>query len=152
MWSRDAEAEAQRWAREAGVEEAVKFVGPYSQAEAPALFQNAHVLIHVKVQDPCPRLVVEAMACGLPVVYSETGGLPELVGSEAGVGMPGEEDFEAMHPPSAEAVAEAIVSLLRNREKLARQARERSLRLFSAAAWVEAHARIFQSLVQRGGS
>ena len=78
--------------------------------------------------------------------------MPELVGNEAGVGIPGKEDFESMHLPSAEAVAEAIASLLRNREKLARQARERSLRLFSAADWVEAHVRIFQSLVQQGGS
>ena len=150
VWSRDAEAEARRWVREAGVEKAVEFVGPYSQAEAPALFQNAHVLIHVKVQDPCPRLVVEAMACGLPVVYSATGGVPELVGREAGVGIPGKEDFEVMHSPSAEAVAEAIQNLLTNRERLAQQARARALRMFSAESWVEAHARIFQSVVQFG--
>ena len=150
VWSRDAETEARCWAREAGLESVVEFSGPYSQAEAPALFQQSHVLIHAKVQDPCPRLVVEAMACGLPVVYSATGGVPELVGSEAGVGITGTEDFEVMHPPAAEAVAEAILNLLMNRGKLARQARERALRLFSAEAWVKAHARIFQSLVPRG--
>lgn len=151
VWSRDAEAEARCWVREAGLENVVDFSGPYSQAEAPALFQGSHALIHAKVQDPCPRLAVEAMACGLPVVYSATGGLPELVGSEAGVGIPGNEDFEVLHPPSAEAVAEAILNLLANRGTLARQARERALRLFSADAWVEAHARLFQALVQRGG-
>ena len=152
VWSQDAEAEARQWVREAGVEEAVEFVGSYSQAEAPALVQNAHALIHVKVQDPCPRLVVEAMACGLPVVYSATGGVPELVGSEAGVGIPGKEDFEVMHSPSAEAVADATRNLLANREKLAHQARARAVRMFSATNWVEAHARIFQSVVQRGGT
>ncbi len=148
VWNPEAEAEAHAWAREACVGDAVEFAGPYSQAEAPGLFRRADVLVHLKVQDPCPRLVVEAMACGIPVVYSATGGVPELVGDEAGVGIPGQEDFEQMHPPAGNAVADAVRYALANREALARQARARSLRLFSARDWVEAHARIFESLAR----
>jgi glycosyltransferase involved in cell wall biosynthesis len=57
----------------------VHVLGRYSQLEAPAVFRRAHVLLHTKVNDPCPSLVIEAMACGLPVVYPRSGGVPELM-------------------------------------------------------------------------
>jgi len=151
VWSADAEAEARRWARDMGVADAAEFLGPYSQVDAPALFRKADVLVHLKVQDSCPRLVVEAMACGVPAVYSATGGVPELVGDEAGYGIPGVEDFEAMHPPSAEAAADGILRVLEDRAAFARRARERAVRLFSARDWVDTHARIFESLARGGG-
>src|SRR5262249_30621601 len=66
----------------------VEVVGRYAQSEAPAIFRRAHLLLHTKVLDPCPSLVVEAMACGLPVVYAASGGTVELVGDEAGIGVP----------------------------------------------------------------
>ena len=49
--------------------------------------RRAHLLLHTKVKDPCPSTVVEAMACGLPVVYPASGGTVELVGDEAGIGV-----------------------------------------------------------------
>ncbi len=62
----------------------VHVLGRYSQADAPAVFRRAHVLLHTKVNDPCPSLVIEAMASGLPVVYARSGGVPELVGDDGG--------------------------------------------------------------------
>ncbi|MEI7436097.1 MAG: glycosyltransferase family 4 protein [bacterium] len=150
VWSVDAEAEARRCASDAGVADAVEFSGAYSQAEAPVLFRKADLLAHLKVQDPCPRLVVEAMACGVPVVYSATGGTTELVGDEAGHGISGVEDFEAMHLPAAEAVAEGVLHVLADRAAFASRARERAVRMFSASNWVDAHARIFASLAAGG--
>lgn len=37
------------------------------------------LLLHPSVADTCPLAVLEAMACGLPVLTFETGGIPELV-------------------------------------------------------------------------
>ncbi len=48
----------------------------------------AHVLLHTKVKDPCPTAVIEAMALRLPVAYAASGGTVELVGDEAGIGVP----------------------------------------------------------------
>jgi len=146
VWGDNAETEARGWAREAGVENAVDFLGPYSQERAPDLFRGSDVLVHFKVQDPCPRLVVEAMACGVPVVYSATGGTPELVGEEAGRGMIGTEDYDELRPPTPEAAAEAILRVLSDRVELARQARKRALERFAASDWTLAHARIFAGL------
>ncbi len=83
-------------------------LGEYAQRDAPAIFRQAHVLLHTKVNDPCPTLVLEAMACGLPVVYPRSGGTVELVGDEAGVGVPHPDGFERDEPPPPEALAEAV--------------------------------------------
>ena len=39
----------------------------------------------LKYKDPCPNSVIEAMSCGLPILYSNSGGLPELVNNRCGV-------------------------------------------------------------------
>ena len=84
--------------------DAVEFTGPYTRADAPALMGRAHILLHPKVNDPCPTTVLEAMACGVPVVYSATGGTPELVG-RGGVGVPGPLDWERDALPAADLAA-----------------------------------------------
>ena len=70
-----------------GLGNKVDFLPSFTQHEAPAIFRGAHILLHTKIQDVCPGVVIEAMACGLPVVHSESGGVPELVGREAGIGV-----------------------------------------------------------------
>ncbi len=52
---------------------------------APELYRAAHVVLHPKYKDPCPTVPIEAMACGVPVVGSRSGGTPELVSPDAGV-------------------------------------------------------------------
>ena len=59
---------------ELGVRDRVELLGRYAQRDAPALYGRAHLLLHTKVNDPCPNVVLEAMACGLPVVYPASGG------------------------------------------------------------------------------
>jgi glycosyltransferase involved in cell wall biosynthesis len=145
-----AEAEAQRMTQLVEVEDRVDFYGPYTQLEAPELFGSAHLLLHTKYNDPCPRLVVEAMSCGLPVAYSATGGVPELVGPEAGVGVPGPEDWEKDHPPDPEMLAEAVMEILSRREGYAEAARKRAVERFDVASWLKRHGEVFENLQAEG--
>ena len=144
-----ARTDVENWIRSAGVADAVTCTGPYTQAQAVALMQQADVLVHAKVCDPCPRLVVEAMACGLPVVYSATGGTPELVGLEAGVGIPGTEDWEVDHPPAPELLAGAVMQVLATYDKCALAARQRAVTQLDVEPWLDRHAEWFARLLAR---
>ena len=132
---------------ELGIRDRVELVGRYSQAEAPALYGRAHLLLHTKVNDPCPNVVLEAMACGLPVVYAASGGTVELVGDEAGVGVPHPDGFDRDEPPPAEAMAEAVVTVLAGLDRYREAARRRAVERFPLEPWLEHHAQLFETLV-----
>jgi glycosyltransferase involved in cell wall biosynthesis len=64
----------------------VRFVGMVSRERLTALRADAALaLAPSRSDDACPYAVVEALAAGLPVIASDRGGLPELVGAEATV-------------------------------------------------------------------
>jgi glycosyltransferase involved in cell wall biosynthesis len=129
-----------------GVRDRLELSGPYTQSQAPALLQRAHLLLHTKYNDPCPGIVIEAMACGLPVVHSASGGVPELVG-DAGVGVPAPRDFARDHPPAAEDLGAAVRDCLSRLDELSALARERAVTRFDIRPWVERHHQLFAELV-----
>jgi len=129
-----------------GLEDAVDFTGRYPQSDAPDVFRRAHVLLHTKVNDPCPTTVIEAMACGVPVAYAASGGTVELVGDVAGVGVPHADGFERDEPPTADALAAGVLAVLADRERYAAAARARAVERFALADWLERHAAIFAEL------
>ena len=79
-----AQSAARQFIGEHKLDGCVRLTGPYSQAEAPALYASAHAYVTTKHQDPCPNAVLEALACGLPVAAFATGALGELVSPSAG--------------------------------------------------------------------
>lgn len=146
---RAARRDADELARNLGVLDRVTFVGPYAQADAPSIFQRAHILLHTKYNDPCPTVVLEAMASGLPVVYSRSGGVPELVGDEAGIGVAARLDWERDDPPDPALMAEAVLELSQSekRTNASRAARERAVDRFDVTAWLARHRAVFETLV-----
>ncbi len=144
----DGLAQAAALARRFGIDDAVELLGPYSQADAPALMQRADVLLHTKYNDPCPTVVLEAMASGLPVVYSASGGVPELVGEDAGVGVAAPVDWDRDHPPAAAELAAAVLTVTERLDERADAARRRAVERFDAGAWVERHREVFARLVR----
>ena len=133
-----------------GIRDRVRFVGPYTQTQAPEVFRQAHLLIHTKYNDPCPTTVLEAMACGLPVVYSATGGVPELVGPDAGIGVPGALSWDNEIPPDPPALADAVLEVLRDRDRFAAAARRRAVERFDLTPWLQRHREVFADLAGGG--
>ena len=130
-----------------GVEDRVEFVGPYAQSDAPSIYRRAHLLLHTKYNDPCPTVVVEAMACGLPVVYSHSGGVPELVDKGAGIGVPADLSWEHDIPPDPEAMAEAVIEVSERRKEFAHAARRRAVKMFDLSPWLQRHHELFEELL-----
>jgi glycosyltransferase involved in cell wall biosynthesis len=134
---------------ELGLRDRVHLLGEYTQRDAPEIFQRAHLLLHTKVNDPCPTLVVEAMACGLPVVYPASGGTVELVGDEAGIGVPHPDGWERDEPPTPEALAGAVERVLSDLSRYSGAARARAVERFSLEPWLECHHELFERLATR---
>jgi glycosyltransferase involved in cell wall biosynthesis len=134
---------------ELGLAGHVHIVGEYAQRDAPGIFSRAHLLLHTKVQDPCPTLVVEAMACGLPIVHPASGGTTELVGDVGGIGVPHPVSWERDEPPSAQAMAEAVARVLDDLARFSAAARARAVERFSLEPWLARHAEIFERLAPK---
>jgi len=134
---------------ELGLRGRVDLLGEYAQKEAPELFRRAHLLLHTKVNDPCPTLVVEAMACGLPVVYPKSGGTIELVGDEAGLAVDHPDTWEQDDPPTPDALAAAVNRLVDDLPRYAAAARTRAVERFALTPWLARHAELFAELSGR---
>ena len=83
------------------------------------VLRSCHVGLHLAENDPCPNVVLEALASGLPVLYRDSGGTPELVG-------------EAGAPVTIEGFGPALRDVLAARPSLGHAARDRAVREFDA--------------------
>lgn len=146
-WARKPQAVLTPLLRELGIGDNVDFSGPYTQHDGPDLMRSADLLLHTKYNDPCPGVVIEAMACGLGVVYSASGGVPELVGPDAGVGVAAPFDFEQEHPPDPDQLAQAVLAAAARRDELGEAARQRAVERFDIRPWVERHRQVFEELL-----
>lgn len=66
-------------AKEAGVDDRLHMTGPVERKELPRLLRSADVYVSAAAYDPYGGAVLEAMACGLPVVATATGAVPGAV-------------------------------------------------------------------------
>jgi glycosyltransferase involved in cell wall biosynthesis len=71
--------------------ERIRVVGPVPSEEVARLLREHDVYLAPSRDDPCSNALLEALACGLPAVYRDSGGHPELVGEG---GLPFSDDAE----------------------------------------------------------
>lgn len=68
-----------RQAQVLGIGDRVAFLGNVRPSELGQIYAEADMLVLPSVSEASPLVVLEAMACGIPVLASNTGGLPNLV-------------------------------------------------------------------------
>jgi glycosyltransferase involved in cell wall biosynthesis len=126
--------EASLRAQATGLGLAVRWLGQQPAAELVGAYNAATVVVHSRPLEPFALSLIEALACGRPVLAPAGGGTPELLG-EAGVLVP---------PEDAPAMGRALAALLDDharRTALGAAARERAQRQFSLERmrgdWVE---------------
>ncbi len=130
-----------------GLRERVTLTGAYRQKDAPSVYAIGHILLHLKYNDPCPTVVLEAMACGIPVIASQSGGTPELLGEKGGVALEVPRSWERQYVPEAEEIASAVLNIMDNWNAWSQNARERVVRNFDKHNWLEKHKEIFYNVL-----
>jgi glycosyltransferase involved in cell wall biosynthesis len=120
--------------------------GSYSRVDAPNVLNQADILLAPNYMDPCPNLVIEAMACGKPVAFSKSGGIPELVGKSGGVGAQVPEDWTKSHNPTPQDFAHAIIEIAENYEYFSTHARLTAEKNFGLPKFIESHREVFNCL------
>ena len=126
----------------------VRRLAKFSQSDAAGMYREHDILVHPKYMDPCPTVVLEALACGLPVAGSVSGGMPEMVDESCGVLVPAPRDWNERHTPGGVELAGAIEKIHANLESMSAAARRLAVERFSVEPWVEAHRRIFTNLLR----
>lgn len=104
------EGELKEQARSLGINPIVHFVGQIPYNDVPDFLQQLDLVVVPSILDSESFGVaaVEASACGVPVIASNVGGLPEVVeNGKTGI---------IVEPKSPEAIAQAIITLLNNEQ------------------------------------
>jgi glycosyltransferase involved in cell wall biosynthesis len=123
-----------------GLRDKVTFVGYLDEDELPLWYAAATVFVFPSIYEGFGMPPLEAMACGTPVVTSNTSSLPEVVG-DAGL---------MVDPHSADALADALTRVLSDRELHADLA-ERGLRRATTFTWRTTAERTLRAYQEAGG-
>lgn len=104
----------------------VKFLGTLLREDIPALARSSHLMYCAEVNPPCPNSVIEALACGLPVVGFDSGSLKELVTEDAGRVVSYGADPWRLETPHIALLADSAQEVLSNHEQFRAGARKRA--------------------------
>ncbi|MFH1176430.1 MAG: N-acetyl-alpha-D-glucosaminyl L-malate synthase BshA [Acidobacteriota bacterium] len=131
---------AEKFAREAGIAHRVEFLGNVSPVEG--VMGAGDLFLLPSAEESFGLAALEAMSCGVPVVASNAGGLPELVAEgEGGFTFP---------IGDTRAMADKVIELLRNPAELVRQrllARRRASEHFSTDRIVDRYEALYRRLL-----
>lgn len=127
-------------ARALGLEGALTFAGETPAEAMPAVFRAATLLVHPVAAEPFGRAIIEAMACGTPVVALAGGGPEEILAGGGGL--------LARHE---QGLREAVLALLADparRAALGAAGRERALARYGAGPHAEAIEALYDDLLR----
>ena len=129
-----------RWSARSG--EWLQWAGIVPRDQVPALDRAAHLLFSADLNAACPNSVVEALACGLPVISFATGALPEMVTGNAGRVVPYGSNFWNLEPPVIAPLAEAARQVAAHQELFRPAARARAEEAYNIDRVVEDYLKV----------
>ena len=100
--------------------------GVVPREDIPAIDRSAHLLFSTDLNAACPNSVIEALACGTPVLAYDTGALGELVQDGAGEVVPYGADHWQLEDPLIQPLAEACLTILQDNPAYRVRARARA--------------------------
>jgi glycosyltransferase involved in cell wall biosynthesis len=101
----------------------IQWAGAVPREQIPQIDRSAHLLFSADINAACPNSVIEAMACGLPVVGFDTGALNELVVGDSGRIVEYGGDVWKLDHPDIAALAQSAVEILNDPDYFRQAAR-----------------------------
>ncbi len=120
----------------------IRFMDTITREQIPWMMRSSHLLFSAEVNPPCPNSVIEALACGLPVVGFYTGSLPEIVQGDAGRLVPYGADQWKLQEPDIPMLAEVAAEVLQNQPQFRKAARERAELALGVGKMVEEYLKV----------
>jgi teichuronic acid biosynthesis glycosyltransferase TuaC len=82
-------------AQELNITDFLKFIGPVNHEDIPVWISASDILVLPSLSEGRPNVVLEALACEVPVVATDVGGIPELmINGETGYLVPAKNSLE----------------------------------------------------------
>jgi glycosyltransferase involved in cell wall biosynthesis len=97
------------------------------------------LLFSADINPACPNSVIEALACGLPVVAFDTGAMNELVLGDSGRLVPYGGDPWNLEQPDINSLAKAASEILQNRQRFSIAARSQAEAFFDLDKMVDGY-------------
>jgi glycosyltransferase involved in cell wall biosynthesis len=120
----------------------INWAGVAKRTDVPRLDRSAHVLFSADLNAACPNSVIEALACGLPVVSYATGSLPELITEDAGMVVPYGSNYWNLELPQVAPLAAAARAILSDQDCFRPGARARAEEAFGVERMIEQYYRV----------
>lgn len=136
----DAKTDLEKQAKELGIGDKVDFQGRIRHDKLPNIYANSHVFVLPSLNEGMSNTMLEALAAGLPIVATDTGGTKELVRDG--------ENGSIVRMKDEKDIADKIGKLIDDqelREKMSRKSRQRAEELSwknVANEYVEVYKRI----------
>ena len=122
----------------------VKFLAPFRANRSQLWRAQVTLMYSAEVNPPCPNSVIEALACGLPVIGFDSGSLKELVTDDAGCIVPYGGNPWKLETPDISALAVSAENVLMKQDQFRAAARKRAESAFGLDQMVDV---VSQSLV-----
>ncbi|MBI5353170.1 MAG: glycosyltransferase family 4 protein [Chloroflexi bacterium] len=120
----------------------IKFLGTVPREQIPDLARSSHMMYCAEVNPPCPNSVIEALACGLPVIGFDSGALKELVTDDAGCIVPYGGNPWKLERPDIATLAESAADVLTKQSQFRAAARKRAESAFGLDQMVESYLKV----------
>ncbi len=115
----------------------ITWAGVLPLEKIPDLDRSAHLLFSADLNAACPNSVIEALACGLPVLAFATGSLPELINQDTGRVVSYGGNYWNLETPDVPSLADAALEVLADLTTFSRNARRRAEEAFSLDRMVD---------------
>jgi len=123
-------------AEQAAAREAIRFTGYVQDGDMPDLYRAANLLVFPSLYEGFGLPVIEAMACGTPVVCANRSSLPEVAG-----------DAAMMFDPFDEVALQTSISTMLRDSQIAAKYRQRGLARAAAFSWKRTAERTIEVLI-----